>query len=193
VGIISTAGRYGGTYAHVDIALEFGMWVSAEFKVYLIKEFNRLKGEESKRLNSEWSLQRTLSKINYRIHTDSIKTHLVPLTLKPSQIGRLYATEADLLNVALYGMTAQEWSEANAELKGNMRDHSTLEQLIVLSNLESLNAVLIEQGVSAPERLTQLNRIAIVQMESLLRNTQVKQLITDSRVEEERPQYGLVS
>lgn len=194
IGIISKSGRFGGgTFAHKDIAFEFATWLSPAFKLFLITEVQRLKEDESKRLKSEWNFQRTLSKINYRIHTDSIRQNLIPETLNARQISKLYANEADLLNVALYGLTAREWSELHPDHKGNARDHSTLEQLIVLSNLESLNAVLIDQGVTASERLLQLNRIAIVQMESLLRNTQVKQLMDETRVEEERPHYGVAS
>ena len=194
VGIISSAGRYGGTFAHIDIAFEFGMWISAEFKVYLIKEFHRLKEDEGIRLNSEWNFQRYLSKINYRIHTDAIKANLIPEQLSRAKINFIYSDEADLLNVALYGKTARQWRDENPNAEGNIRDHSTLEQLIVLSNLESLNAVFIEQGIIAQERLFQLNAIAIAQMSSLLKNASIRQLVTvASQVEESRPEYSNAS
>ncbi len=176
VGIVSKTGRYGGTFAHRDIAFEFASWLSAEFKFYLIKEFQRLKTEESERLNLEWNLQRTLAKVNYHIHTDAIKENLIPSALSPAQKSFVYAHEADLLNVALFGMTAKEWREANPNADGNIRDAATLEQLVVLSNLESINAVLIHQGLSQSERLLQLNHIAITQMKSLVNNKQIKQL-----------------
>ena len=168
IGLRATAGRYGGTYAHKDIAFEFGMWISAEFKIYLIKEFQRLKDEESRSTALEWSFQRTLSKVNYKIHTDAIKEHLIPPRLTAAQTGIIYASEADLLNVALFGITAAQWRQANPDQAGNMRDAATLEQLVVLSNLESINAVLIHQGLAASERLAQLNAIAITQMRSLV-------------------------
>jgi hypothetical protein len=168
IGLRATAGRYGGTYAHKDIAFEFGMWISAEFKIYLIKEFQRLKDEESRSTALGWSFQRTLSKVNYKIHTDAIREHLIPSRLTAAQTGIIYASEADLLNVALFGLTAAQWRQANPEQAGNMRDAATLEQLVVLSNLESINAVLIHQGLAAPERLAQLNAIAITQMRSLV-------------------------
>ena len=168
IGLYSKAGRGGGTYAHKDIAFEFGSWLSPEFKLYLIKEFQRLKDEESRSTALEWSFQRTLSKVNYKIHTDAIKERLIPPRLTAAQTGCIYASEADLLNVALFGITAAQWRQANAHLSGNMRDAATLEQLVVLSNLESINAVLIHQGLAAPERLAQLNAIAITQMRSLV-------------------------
>jgi hypothetical protein len=168
VGIVSKTGRYGGTFAHRDIAFEFASWLSAEFKFYLIKEFQRLKTEESDRLNLEWNLQRTLAKVNYLIHTDAIKENLIPAALSPAQKSFVYANEADLLNVALFGMTAKEWREANPKAVGNIRDAATLEQLVVLSNLESINAVLIYQGLAQSERLIQLNSVAITQMKSLV-------------------------
>jgi hypothetical protein len=176
IGLKAKAGRYGGTYAHSDIAFEFGMWISAEFKVYLIKEFKRLKEDESNRLNLEWNLQRTLSKINYRIHTDAIKENIVPILVSNSQIIFVYANEADLLNVALFGITAKQWKDANPTLKGNMRDDANIEQLVVLSNMESINALLIEQGLSQNERLVQLNKVAITQMKSLLSKKILKSL-----------------
>ncbi|MCE3296594.1 MAG: DNA-binding protein [Crocinitomicaceae bacterium] len=168
IGLIATPGRYGGTYAHPDIAFEFGMWISPEFKIYLIKEFQRLKEEESSREKLNWDLQRTISKINYRIHTDAIKDSLIPQEISKSQAKMIYANEADLLNIALFGRTAKEWMQQNPDLTGNMRDFATLEQLVVLSNLESINALLISQELSQEERLLQLNRVAISQMKSLL-------------------------
>jgi hypothetical protein len=176
IGLQATAGRYGGTYAHKDIAFEFGMWISAEFKIYLIKEFQRLKDEESRATALEWSFQRTLAKVNYKIHTDAIKERLIPPLLTASQTSIIYASEADLLNVALFGLTAAQWRQANADQSGNMRDAATLEQLVVLSNLESINAVLIHQGMAAGERLVQLNAIAITQMRSLVDMGSLKQL-----------------
>lgn len=167
-GIISKMGNNGGTYAQKDIAFEFASWVSSGFKLYLIKEFQRLKEDENNRLKLEWNLQRTLAKVNYHIHTDAIKEKLIPPTITRKQASFTYANEADLLNVALYGSTAKEWREANPDLEGNIRDHSTIEQLVVLSNLESINAVLIHQGLPQSERLIQLNQIAITQMKSLV-------------------------
>lgn len=168
IGLKATAGRYGGTYGHADIAFEFRMWISAEFKIYLIKEFQRLKADENDRLKLEWNLQRTLAKVNYNIHTDAIKENLIPKELSKSQTSFVYANEADLLNVALFGITAKQWRDANTEAEGNIRDMATIEQLVVLSNLESINAVLIHQGLSQSERLIQLNKIAITQMKSLI-------------------------
>ena len=176
IGIISKTGRGGGTFAHRDIAYEFASWISAEFKLFLIKEFQRLKSDENIRLNLEWNLQRTLSKINYRIHTDAIKENIVPNLISKSQINFAYANEADLLNVALFGKTAKQWKEENPDSKGNMRDESSIEQLVVLSNMESINALLIDQGLSQKERLVQLNKVAIRQMKSLLENESFKNL-----------------
>ncbi|MBA4154339.1 KilA-N domain-containing protein [Flavobacterium sp.] len=176
IGIVSKAGRYGGTFAHKDIALEFASWISIEFKLYIIKEFQRLKENENENLNLEWNLQRTISKINYQIHTDAIKENLIPLEITKQQASFVYANEADLLNVALFGITAKEWRENNHDQKGNIRDFATLEQLVVLSNLESINALLIQQGLSQSERLTQLNKVAITQMKSLVRSKEVKKL-----------------
>lgn len=176
VGLKATAGRYGGTYAHADIAFEFGMWISAEFKVYLIKEFQRLKEEENNRLKLEWNIQRTLAKVNYQIHADAIKENLIPKELGKQEINFIYASEADILNMALFGTTAKQWREANSDKSGNIRDQATIEQLVVLSNLESINAVLIHQGLSQPERLAQLNQVAITQMKSLLSNKQINKL-----------------
>ena len=177
IGLQATAGRYGGTYAHKDIAFEFGMWISAEFKIYLIKEFQRLKDEESRATSLEWNFQRTLSKVNYKIHTDAIKERLIPPRITPVQTGIIYASEADLLNVALFGIIAAQWRQANPDQSGNMRDAATLEQLVVLSNLESINAVLIHQGLSAQDRLVQLNAIAITQMRSLIGLNAMQQLV----------------
>lgn len=176
VGLQAKAGRYGGTLAHRDIAFEFGSWLSPEFKLYLIKEFQRLKDEETRATSLEWNFQRTLSKVNYRIHTDAIKEHLIPALLSKAQKNVVYANEADILNVALFGQTAKQWRDANPNAEGNMRDAATLEQLVVLSNLESINAMLIHQGLPAPERLTQLNAMAITQMRSLVGLQSLKQL-----------------
>ena len=176
IGIISKSGRYGGTFAHKDIAFEFASWISIEFKLYIIKEFQRLKEEEYNRQKLDWNLQRTLAKVNYTIHTDAIKERLIPEKLSAQQISLVYASEADLLNMALFGKTAAEWRAENHQAKGNIRDEATLEQLVVLSNLESINAVLIRQGLSQSERLEQLNQIAITQMTSLINNTNLKKL-----------------
>ena len=187
IGLQATAGRYGGTYAHKDIAFEFGMWISAEFKIYLIREFQRLKDEESRATSLEWSFQRTLAKVNYKIHTDAIKERLIPPRLTASQTGIIYASEADLLNVALFGITAAQWRQDYPDQAGNMRDAATLEQLVVLSNLESINAVLIHQGLAAPERLAQLNAIAITQMRSLIGLGAVKQLADSGKTKRIAP------
>ena len=176
IGIKATAGRYGGTFAHPDIAFEFGMWISAEFKIYLIKEFQRLKAEENNNLNLEWNLQRTLAKVNYHIHTDAIKANLIPTELTKQQSSFVYANEADMLNMALFGKTAQQWRNENPDAAGNIRDMANIEQLVVLSNMESINAVLIHKGLQQSERLTQLNKIAILQMKSLLKHNSIKNL-----------------
>ena len=176
IGIVSKTGRYGGTFAHRDIAFEFATWLSAEFKFYLIKEFQRLKEEENDRLHLEWNLQRTISKINYQIHSDAIKENLIPKEITKNQVSFVYANEADLLNVALFGITAKEWRENNADKTGNIRDYSTLEQLVVLSNMESINALLIEQGLVQRERLIKLNKVAITQMKSLTESKAIKKL-----------------
>jgi len=162
IGIVSKAGRYGGTYAHKDIAFEFAAWVSVEFKLYLIKEFQRLKEEERKTLG--WDIRRNLAKINYRIHTDAVLQHLIPPALNSRQTSQVYASEADVLNLALFGMTAGQWRAANPGKKGNMRDEADMTQLVCLSNLENLNALFIADGLPQPERLARLNRIAIHQM-----------------------------
>ena len=164
-GIRSKAGRYGGTYAHRDIAYHFGMWLSPKFQLLLIKEYQRLKTEEQKLLG--WSAKRELSKINYRIHTDAIRQNLIPAKVTPAQANIIYASEADVLNVAMFSMTAKQWREANPELKGNIRDYATINELICLSNVENLNAVFIEQGIPQSERLIKLNQIAIHQMSIL--------------------------
>ena len=176
IGLVAKAGRYGGTYAHKDIAFEFGMWISPEFKIYLIKEFQRLKQEEIDRKKLEWSVLRTLAKVNYVIHTDAIKEHLVPEDISKQKKKYIYADEADLLNIALFGETAQEWRNENANLKGNIRDYAILEQLVVLSNLESYNSELIKQKITAENRLKQLNRIAIDQMRVLIENKSIKKI-----------------
>lgn len=176
IGIRATTGRYGGTFAHPDIAFEFGMWISPEFKIYLVKEFQRLKEDENDRLKLEWNFQRTLAKVNYHIHTDAIKTNLIPESLDKNKINFIYANEADLLNVSLFGITAKQWKDENPNVEGNIRDMATIEQLVVLSNLESLNSVFIYQGQSQSERLMQLNTIAITQMKALINNKQVKKL-----------------
>lgn len=176
IGLHAKAGRYGGTYAHKDIAFEFGSWLSPEFKLYLIKEFQRLKDQESRATSLEWSFQRTLAKVNYKIHTDAIKERLIPPLITPTRTSIIYASEADLLNVALFGLTAVQWRQANADQSGNMRDAATLEQLVVLSNLESINSVLIHQGLAASDRLAQLNAIAITQMRSLVGLSEIRQL-----------------
>ena len=174
IGIIAKAGRYGGTYAHKDIAFEFASWVSPYFKLYLIKEFERLKEEEQKQLG--WDIKRNLAKINYKIHTDAIKNNLVPEKLSKERINYIYASEADILNVALFGMTAKEWRESNPELKGNMRDYADISQLVCLSNLENLNAVFINEGMDATERIEKLNAIAIEQMRILTESERIKKL-----------------
>jgi hypothetical protein len=176
IGIVSKTGRYGGTFAHKDIAFEFATWLSAEFKFFLIKEFQRLKEEENINLKLEWNLQRTLSKINYKIHTDAIKGNLIPSELSNQQISYIYANEADLLNVALFGMTAKQWRDRFPDNEGNIRDSATLEQLVVLSNMESINALLVQQNLPQNERLIQLNKVAIAQMKSLLENKSFNKL-----------------
>ena len=168
ISLQAKAGRYGGTYAHKDIAFEFAMWISPEFKIYIVKEFQRLKEEEQRQIG--WSAKRELSKINYRIHTDAIKRNIIPEEVTPQQASIIYAHEADVLNVAMFGMTAREWRDANPEKKGNIRDYATINELICLSNMENLNAVFIDQGLPQCERLIKLNRIAIQQMRVLEEN-----------------------
>jgi len=176
LGMFVKAGRYGGTYAHKDIAFHFAMWLSPEFQIYLVNEFQRLKDDENDRLKLEWNLQRTLAKVNYQIHTDAIKENLIPKEITRQQASFVYANEADLLNVALFGVIAKVWKENNPDSKGNIRDYATLEQLVVLSNMESINALLIGQGLSQSDRLIQLNKVAITQMKSLLESNSIKKL-----------------
>ncbi len=177
IGLKATSGRYGGTYAHIDIAFEFGMWISAEFKVYLIKEYKRLKLAEIDALKIEWSFQRNLTKVNYKIHTDAIKENLIPSLIEKNKISMVYAQEADVLNMAVFGKTAKTWSEENQNVKGNIRDNATIQQLVVLSNLESINALFINEGVLQNDRLIRLNRIAITQMKSLLNVKEIDKLL----------------
>ena len=174
IGIISKAGRYGGTYAHKEIAFEFASWIFVEFKLYLVKEFERLKTEEMKQFG--WDIKRNLAKINYRIHTDAIKENLIPPELSAKQISMVYASEADVLNMALFGMTAKQWRDSHPDLKGNIRDYANVSQLVCLSNLENLNAVFINEGMSQAERLTKLNAIAISQMEILTQDHRIEAL-----------------
>ena len=174
IGIQAKAGRYGGTYAHKDIAFEFGMWISAEFKIYLVREFQRLKEQEQAQLG--WSAKRELSKINYHIHTDAIRQHLIPQEVTPQQASVIYANEADVLNVAMFGITALQWRDTHPNLKGNIRDYASINELICLSNMENLNAVFINEGLSQNDRLIKLNRIAIQQM-SILEDTKNKKIL----------------
>jgi hypothetical protein len=182
MGISAKAGRYGGTYAHKDIAFQFGMWISPKFQLLLIKEYQRLKDDENNRLGLQWNFQRTLAKVNYHIHTDAIKENLIPKNITPAQKNFIYANEADLLNVALFGKTAKEWRDDTStgtvsEKKGNIRDEATIEQLVILSNIESINAMLIHQNLAQAERLEKLNAIAITQMKSLLNNKSIEKLM----------------
>jgi hypothetical protein len=174
VGLISKSGRYGGTFAHKDIAFEFTSWISPQFKLYLIKEFQRLKGEEYKQIG--WDIRRNLAKINYRIHTEAIKENLIPPQLAARQINQIYASEADVLNMALFGMTAKQWREGHPGDKGNIRDYADMSQLVCLSNLENLNALFIQENLPQAERLRKLNRIAIQQMRLLTEDTRIKRL-----------------
>ena len=175
IGIISKSGRHGGgTYAHRDIAFEFASWISAEFKLYLIKEFQRLKLNENERLMLGWDIKRILAKVNYKVHTDAIKEHLIPPIISKANEQIIYASEADVLNVSLFGMTAKDWRDQNKH--GNLRDHSSVEQLVVLSNLETMNAELLRQGMPQPQRLRRLNEIAIIQMKSLLRSPAIEKM-----------------
>lgn len=177
IGIISKAGRYGGgTFAHKDLAFEFGSWLSPEFKLYLIKEFQRLKEDENDRLKLTWNLHRTLSKINYRIHTDAIKQNIIPENVTKEQANSIYANEADVLNMALFGKTAKQWRDANPDIEGNIRDQATIEQLLVLANIESMNAEFIRMNLPQSERLIKLNQIAITQLKSLTASPNVKNL-----------------
>ena len=167
IGIVSKSGRYGGTYAHSDIAFEFASWISPEFKLYIIKDYKRLKAEENSRLSLNWNLNRELSKLNYRIHTDAIKANLIPPELTPVQISYTYASEADMLNVVLFGKTAKQWRDENSNETGNIRDHATIYQLLVLANMESYNAILIQQGKSQAERMRLLHELAVQQMTTM--------------------------
>ena len=176
IGLKATAGRYGGTYAHKDIAFEFGMWISPEFKIYLIKEFQRLKEEQNKSLALGWDIKRTLTKLNYRIHTDAIKENLIPPQISQQSAQIIYANEADVLNMALYGITAKDWRDKNPKTEGNIRDYSTVVQLVILANLEGLNAEFIRQRLSQGKCLQMLNEIAMIQMKSLLGNPSVNKL-----------------
>jgi hypothetical protein len=178
IGITAKAGRYGGTYAHKDIAFHFGMWISPRFQLLLVKEFQRLKDEEQKALG--WTAKRELARINYHIHTDAIKHNLIPAKLTTMQISIIYANEADVLNVALFGVTAKEWREANPDLKGNIRDYATINELICISNMENLNAVFINEGISQRERLLKLNQIAIQQM-SVLQDIENRKLLNNCK------------
>ena len=175
-GLMASAGRYGGTYAHKDIAFEFGSWLSPEFKLYLIKEFQRLKEDENRRLSLDWNLNRTLTKLNYRIHTDVIKMHMIPPSITKEQESFVYASEADVLNVALFGKMAKQWRDENTSQEGNIRDYATIEQLLVLANIESMNAEFIRMGLTQSERLLKLNNIAIIQLQSLVGNANIKKL-----------------
>ncbi len=176
IGIVSSAGRYGGTFAHKDIAFEFASWISPEFKLYLIKEFQRLKDDENTRLSLEWNLNRTLSKLNYRIHTDAIKEHIIPENITKEQSSIIYATEADVLNVALFGKTAKQWRDENKKLDGNIRDYATIEQLLVLVNIESMNAEFIRMKLPQKDRLIKLNQMAIIQIKSITKNPTIQKL-----------------
>ena len=167
IGIVTKAGRYGGTYAHSDIALEFASWISAEFKLYIMKDYQRIKRDENSRLSLSWNLNREITKLNYRIHTDAVKAYLIPPELTAEQISYTYASESDLINVALFGKTAKQWRDANPHEKGNMRDQASLNQLLVLANMESYNAILIEQGKPQSERLVLLRTLAVRQMQTL--------------------------
>jgi len=174
-GMIVKLGKYGGTYAHKDIAFHFAMWLSPEFQIYLVNEFQRLKEDENSRLKLEWNYQRYLTKVNYLIHTDAIKENLIPTEVDKKQSAIIYANEADVLNVALFGKTAKQWREENPNEKGNIRDTATIEQLVVISNMESNNAFLIHQGMTQSDRLLHLNKLAITQMKSLLQHQKLKE------------------
>lgn len=184
ISLQAKTGRYGGTYAHKDIAFEFAMWISPKFKIYIVKEFQRLKAEEQKLLG--WSAKRELAKINYHIHTDAIKQNLIPPELTPQQKSFVYADEADMLNVAMFGMTAREWREENPDLKGNIRDYATINQLICLSNMENLNSVFINDGLPQSERLEKLNKIAIQQMQVLENTGGLRFLEKDENLSEDQ-------
>jgi hypothetical protein len=181
IGIRSSAGRYGGTYAHKDIAFEFATWLSPEFKLYLIKEFQRLKEDENRRLSLDWNIKRTLTKLNYKIHTDAIKDHIIPALITKEQESFIYADEADVLNVALFGKTAKQWRDENKGKEGNVRDYASIEQLLVLANMESVNAEFIRMGMAQGERLKKLNETAITQMRSLVGRDVEKRLNADNK------------
>lgn len=175
IGIISKSGRYcGGTYAYKDIAFEFASWISAEFKLYIIKDYQRLKSDENSKISLEWNVKRILSKVNYKIHTDAIKENLIPNELSPKQKSFVYADEADVLNVALFGLTATQWRNKNKDKQGNMRDYATIEQLLVLANLENVNALYIGKGLLQEERITELNKMAREQLKAMLKNKSIK-------------------
>ena len=169
IGLISKVGKYGGTFAHVDIAFEFASWISAEFKLYLIKEFQRLKNDEIDKQSLDWDIKRTIVKMNYHIHTDAIKNHLIPEDVTKRKISYIYANEGDLLNIALFGITAKEWRESNPNKEGNIRDYATVEQLVVLANLENLNSEYIKQNIQSDDRLIRLNKVAIEQLNLLIK------------------------
>ena len=181
IGILSKTGRYGGTYAHKDIAFEFASWISPEFKLYLIKEFQRLKEEENQRLSLDWNLNRTLSKLNYRIHTDAIKEHIIPENITKEQMNFVYASEADVLNVALFGKTAKQWRDENENVEGNIRNFATIEQLLVLANIESMNAEFIRMEIPQKDRLLKLNQIAVTQLKSITANRPILKLKEQSK------------
>jgi hypothetical protein len=190
-GMIVKAGRYGGTFAHKDIAFHFAMWLSPEFQIYLVNEFQRLKNEENDRLKLEWNYQRHLTKVNYHIHTDAIRENLIPTEIRKHQAAFIYANEADVLNVALFGKTAKQWRDENPNEKGNIRDTAAIEQLVVLSNMESTNALLIHQGITQSERLLQLNSLAITQMKSLLKYHNIKKnKVSESTIKRQRIAYS---
>ena len=184
IGIVSKSGRYGGTYAHSDIAMSFATWISPEFQLYIMKDYRRLKTDENSRLSLGWNLNREISKLNYRIHTDAIKENLIPPELTPAQVAYTYANEADMLNVVLFGKTAKQWKNENSTVKGNMRDVATLNQLLVLANLESYNAVLINQGKSQKERMELLRQLAVQQLQTLetVSSSSLSQLGIDSQM-----------
>ena len=176
IGIVSRSGRGGGTFAHKDIAFKFAAWISAEFELYVVKDYQRLKTDENSRISLDWNVRRILAKVNYRIHTEAIRDHLIPPELTARQRSFVYADEADLLNTALFGMTAAEWREAHPDEDGNMRDHATIEQLLVLTNLENVNALYIGKRMSQPERIEELNRLARMQLTAIMNTSGVKRL-----------------
>ncbi len=181
IGIVSKSGRYGGTFAHSDIAFEFASWISAEFKLYIIKDYKRLKYDENSRLSLNWNLNREISKLNYRIHTDAIKESLIPQELTTTQISFAYANEADVLNIVLFNMTAKQWRDQNSDKSGNMRDYASIHQLLILANLESYNALLIQQGQSQPDRMKSLRKLAVQQLQTLNSLNLAKLLSIDTK------------